>query len=104
MAKVTDVEGNGVNQGDLIKLVAEETGYSQNDVRKILSALFTIIPSLLVQGKKVVIRNFLSLSSYTKKAHEGRNPKTGEKIQIEEKVQPKATFSDALKSRLNLEK
>lgn len=104
MAKVTKVEGDVVNLGDLIKLVAEETGCSQNEVRKVLNALFTIIPSLLAQGKRVVIRNFVSLYSINKAAHEGRNPKNGEKIQVEEKIHPKANFSDTVKALLNLKK
>lgn len=104
MAKAIKVEGDAVNLGDLVKLVAEESGCSQNEVRKVLNALFAIIPSLLAQGKKVVIRNFVSFYSTKKAAHEGRNPKNGEKIQVEEKIHPKANFSDTVKELLNLKK
>lgn len=104
MAKVTKVEGKTVNQGDLVKLVAEETGRSQSEVREILGALFTVIPDLLADGKKVVVRNLFSLETYTKEAHVGRNPKTGEKIPVPDKVHPKAGFSDTLKELLNSKK
>lgn len=104
MAKVTKVEGKEVNQGTLVKLIAEETGYSQNNVSEVLSALVNVIPDLLGEGKKIVIRNLFSLETYTKEAHEGRNPKTGEKVQVPEKLHPKASFSGTLKAKLNSKK
>lgn len=104
MAKVTKVEGKTVNQGALVKLVAEETGRSQNEVREILSALFTSIPNLLADGKKITVRNVFSLESHKKAPREGRNPRTGEKIQIAEKLYAKATFSKKLNAQLNSKK
>ena len=104
MAKVTKVEGKDVNQGTLVKLIAEETGYSQNNVSEVLSALVNVIPKLLGEGKKVTIRNLFSLDTYTKEAHVGRNPQTGEKVQVPKKVNPKASFSGTFKAKLNSKK
>jgi integration host factor beta subunit len=66
----------------LTDTIAEQTGRSKTDVETIIETLISTIGKALEGGDKVELRGFGSFSVKEKKARLGRNPRTGETIQI----------------------
>ena len=66
----------------LIEAVAAATEKSKSDVESIVDSLIGEIGKGLRAGERVDLRGFGSFSVKDKKARQGRNPKTGETIQI----------------------
>jgi DNA-binding protein HU-beta len=66
----------------LIDTIAEETGKPKADIESTIEALTEKIGYALASGDKVELRGFGTFSLKEKKARTGRNPRTGETIQI----------------------
>lgn len=75
-----------MNKGDLTKAVATSAGLSNADAGKAVDAVFDSISDAVKGRDRVAIAGFGTFEAKTRKAREGRNPSTGEKIQIEEKT------------------
>lgn len=71
-----------MNKGELISAVADETGLPQKQVDNILTAVIEKITSEVARGTKVTITGFGTFEKRHRKARTGRNPQTGEEIQI----------------------
>ncbi|MCK4262124.1 integration host factor subunit beta [bacterium] len=67
---------------DLAARVAEGTGMRQGDVKKIVDQVLKEISQSLVRGEKVELRDFGVFKVKQRKARLGRNPKTGEGVQV----------------------
>lgn len=104
MAKVTEVEGKAVNHGEINKIVAAKTGYSQNIVSAVTSEFVNVISDNIVDGKDVVVRNLISFNTIDKGPCKGRNPRTGEEIDVPAKNVVKAKVSKSLQKKVNPEK
>jgi len=87
---------------ELIKAVADHTKLTQSDVERVIYATFDlIITKELLAGNTVAINDFGKFEPVTKSARKGRNPQTGEAIDIEEKASIKLRVSGVLKEKLN---
>lgn len=86
-----------MNKGELTKAVAEETGLSQSDAGKAVDAVFDTIGGAVKGREQVAIAGFGTFVAKTRNAREGRNPATGEKIQIAEKTSAAFKPASALK-------
>ncbi|MEO1101485.1 MAG: HU family DNA-binding protein [Pseudomonadota bacterium] len=86
-----------MNKGELTKAVAEETGLSQSDAGKAVDAVFDTIGGAVKSRDQVAIAGFGTFVAKTRNAREGRNPATGEKIQIPEKTSAAFKPASALK-------
>jgi len=86
---------------DFINDLAAATGKSKNDVAEVIGALFASIIKDLANGEEAVLPGIGKLVPVTRAARTGRNPKTGESIQIAEKptvkFRPLAKLKDVLK-------
>ena len=82
-----------MNKGELTKAVAQATETSQADAGKAVDAAFEAVSSAVKAGETVAIAGFGTFAAKTRAAREGRNPATGEKIQIAAKTS--ATFKPA---------
>ncbi|MGK7907055.1 MAG: HU family DNA-binding protein [Synechococcus sp.] len=71
-----------MNKGELVSAVAQSAKVSKKDAEKILSATLETIVETVAEGGKVTLVGFGSFEPRERKAREGRNPKTGEKIKI----------------------
>ncbi|QUY46229.1 HU family DNA-binding protein (plasmid) [Acaryochloris marina S15] len=71
-----------MNKGELIDQIAENTGATKKEADVILSAAIETIVETVSSGEKVVVVGFGSFEARDRKAREGRNPKTGEKMNI----------------------
>ena len=75
-----------MNKGELTKAVAEATSMSQAEAGRAVDAVFDAISSAVKKRDSVAIAGFGTFVAKTRGAREGRNPATGEKIQIAEKT------------------
>ena len=71
-----------MTKSDLIQQVSKETGMSQNQSGKIVNTVFDLIGNALVKGEEVRITGFGTFRTSETKARPGRNPRTGQQIQI----------------------
>ena len=90
-----------MNKNDLISSVAESSGLTKADAGRAVDGVFDSIASALASGDDVRIVGFGSFSVANRAASTGRNPRTGEEIQIPESKQPKFKAGAPLKSAVN---
>jgi DNA-binding protein HU-beta len=89
-----------MNKATLIQQIAEKSGIERKQAEKALDAFVDVVTSALKEGDKVQLVGFGSFEVKERAAHSGRNPATGETIEIPASKSPvfKAgkTFKDAL--------
>jgi DNA-binding protein HU-beta len=90
-----------VNKNDLVAAVAESAGLSKADGAKAVDAVFDSITGVLKGGGDVRLVGFGTFSVANRAASEGRNPRTGERIQIPASRQPKFKAGKGLKDAVN---
>ncbi|MDJ0942048.1 MAG: HU family DNA-binding protein [Kiloniellales bacterium] len=90
-----------MNKNDLIAAVADSTGLSKADSAKAVDGVFDSITGSLKKGTEVRLVGFGTFSVARRKASEGRNPRTGEPIQIPASNQAKFKAGKGLKDALN---
>lgn len=89
-----------MNKNDLVNAVTG-TGLSKADAAKAVDAVLDAVTSALSSGDDVRLVGFGTFSVSERKASEGRNPRTGETIQIPASKQPKFKAGKALKDAVN---
>jgi DNA-binding protein HU-beta len=90
-----------VNKNDLVAAVADNAGLTKADATKAVDGVFDAIAVALKQGGDVRIVGFGTFSVAKRKATTGRNPRTGETIQIAASTQPKFKAGKGLKDAVN---
>jgi DNA-binding protein HU-beta len=90
-----------VNKNDLVAAVAATSGLSKSDSDKAVDAVLDSITDSLKKGVEVRLVGFGTFVVTNRAATEGRNPRTGEKIQIPASKQPKFKAGKALKDAVN---
>jgi len=86
-----------VNKSELVSVVAEKAGMTKKDTEKVVNAVFESITGSLTNGEKVQLIGFGTFDLRTRKAREGRNPATGDTIQIPEATVPVFKAGKALR-------
>lgn len=86
-----------MNQSELIAKVAAVAGMKRNDVEHVLKIAADVVTATLAEGEAVVLPGLGKLHVKAKAAREGRNPSTGEAMQIPAKRVPHFLASKALK-------
>tara|TARA_B100001094_G_C17602248_1_gene517158 strand:+ start:197 stop:517 length:321 start_codon:yes stop_codon:yes gene_type:complete len=71
------------------------------DVERIVNTIFNEITNSLAEGNRVELRGFGAFSVQHRKARVGRNPKTGEAVEVEEKFIPRFKTGKELRVKLN---
>jgi len=71
-----------MNKGDLINKIAEDANITKAQATEALNSVFSAIGDTLANGNKVSLVGFGTFSSNHRAARVGRNPKTGEALQI----------------------
>ena len=90
-----------MNKDELIAKVANSVGVSKTDAAKSVDAVFSNITSSLKGGNEVRLVGFGTFIVSNRAATTGRNPRTGESIQIPAKKVPKFRAGKALKDTVN---
>ena len=90
-----------MNKDELIRKVASGVGISKTDAAKSVDSVFSNITSSLKSGNEVRIVGFGTFLVTNRAATTGRNPRTGESIQIPAKKVPKFRAGKSLKESVN---
>jgi DNA-binding protein HU-beta len=90
-----------MNKNDLISAVADQSGLSKSDSSKAVEAVFDAVTATLAKGGEVRLVGFGTFSVSQRKASTGRNPRTGEKMEIKASTQPKFKAGKGLKDAVN---
>ena len=90
-----------MNKNEFVERVSEHADMSKSDAAKAVDAVFDSITEALKKGDDVRIVGFGTFSASKRAAREGRNPRTGETIQIKASNQPKFSAGKGLKDALN---
>jgi len=91
-----------MTKNELIAQVSDKTLLNRNDATKAVEATFDIITGALKQGDEVKLIGFGSFTVAQRKAREGRNPRTGQPVQIAASKAPKFTAGKGLKDAVNI--
>ena len=71
-----------MNKTELVKVVAEQAELTQKDAAKAVDALIETISETLAQEEKIQLIGFGTFEVRDRSARKGRNPQTGEEIEI----------------------
>jgi DNA-binding protein HU-beta len=85
-----------MTKAEFIIRYSEKTGMSKKDAANAINAFFDVTAEALQAGDKVVFPGTFKAEVTERKARKGRNPLTGEEIEIAAKKSIKAKFSDKL--------
>ena len=90
-----------MNKTELVAEIAEKTELSKKEAEKALKAFTDVIAEELAKGEKIQLVGFGTFEVSERAAREGRNPMTGETIQIAASKTPKFKPGKALKEQVN---
>ena len=90
-----------MNKGDLIEAVCSESGLSKADASRAVESMITAITRALKDGNQVSLIGFGTFTVKKRAARTGRNPRTGEAIEIRASKVPGFRAGKALKDAVN---
>ena len=90
-----------MNRNELVDAVSSKTDLKKSEASKAVDAVFDAIADALKGGSEVRLVGFGTFSVASRAASEGRNPRTGEKIQIAASKQAKFKPGKGLRDSLN---
>ena len=89
-------------RSELIQKVADENPHlTLRDVERVVNTIFEEIVDAMCDGNRVELRGFGAFSVKKRDARQGRNPRTGESVAVEEKHVPFFKAGKLLRDRLN---
>lgn len=97
-------KGKAVTKADLVDDVARASELTKKDAETLVEIVFDCIVNSLNHGEKIELRGFGSFRVRSRNARRGRNPKTGEPVDIEAKRIPYFKPGKELKELINEEK
>ncbi len=87
-----------MNKGELVAAMAEAADVSQKDAGACLDAMFEIIAGEVSKGNEVAVTGWLKVEKAKTSARTGRNPQTGEAIQVPAGTRTKVSAGSKLKA------
>lgn len=90
-----------MNKTELIAAAAEQAGLTKKDTEKVINAALDAITAALVKGDKVQVSGFGIFEVKEREARTGRNPRTGEPMEIAASKNPAFKASKALKDAID---
>jgi DNA-binding protein HU-beta len=91
-----------LNKSDLVKVVADAGELSNAAAGRVLDALLESIVKSVTKGESVVLTGFGSFEATKRAARQGRNPQTGETIQIAAATLPRFKPGKGFKDAVNI--
>ena len=88
-------------KAELIDTIATDAGVTKADAERTVAAFFDVVVKAAKKGEKIAWPGFGSFSTSKSAARTGRNPQTGEAVQIAASTRMKFTSSSTLKAGLN---
>lgn len=90
-----------MNKTDLVNAIAQETGLSKVKSGEVINAFVSAVTESLKKGDKVTLVGFGTFATSTRQPRKGRNPKTGEVINISGKTVAKFKAGSELSKNVN---
>ena len=90
-----------MNKLDLIETLRTETGLTKNEATAVVNLFFDEMSNALANGDRVEIRGLCSFYVKNYKSYTGRNPKTGEQVEIKPKKLPFFKCGKELRERVD---
>ncbi|HEY6319168.1 MAG TPA: HU family DNA-binding protein [Acidimicrobiia bacterium] len=90
-----------MNKSELIEKVAGQASLSKSDAEKAVNAFIGVVESAVSSGDKVTLPGFGSWSRTARAARTGRNPRTGEPVQIPASNAVKFSVGADFKKKVN---
>ena len=90
-----------MNKTELVAAMAEQPNLSKKDAEAALKAFIDVVSEELKKGEKVQLVGFGTFEVSERAAREGRNPQTGETMEIKASKTPKFKAGKALKDMMN---
>ena len=90
-----------MNKTELVAAMAKETNLSKKDIETVLKSFTDVVASELKNGGKIQLVGFGTFEVSERAAREGRNPRTGETMEIAASKAPKFKAGKALKDMVN---
>ncbi|WP_039016882.1 integration host factor subunit beta [Halocynthiibacter namhaensis] len=89
-------------RSELVQAIADENPHLyQRDVERIVNTVFDEITEAMARGDRVELRGFGAFSVKKREARTGRNPRTGESVEVAAKYVPFFKTGKLLRDRLN---
>ena len=89
-------------KSELVQRISEQNPHLyQRDVELIVNAILDEITQALARGDRVELRGFGAFSVRNRRARQGRNPRTGDKVSVEQKSVPFFKSGKEMRDRLN---
>lgn len=92
-----------MNKSELIERLAERSGLNVMQAEEIVNLIYRKMRDAMVNGGRIEIRGFGSFVVKEYKSYQGRNPKTGEKIEVPPKKLPFFKVGKELKERIDVD-
>jgi integration host factor subunit beta len=93
--------GNEMNRSQLVERLAKHMGLPARNTRSVVDIVFDSIGESLGNGNRVELRGFGSFKVKDYSSYQGRNPKTGDIIQVREKKLPYFKVGKELRERVD---
>lgn len=90
-----------VTKKDLVERVSQRTGLNQIDTKLVVETFLDAVGKTLQNGQNIEIRGFGRFKIKKQKAHNARNPRTNEKVFVEERYKPIFEASNKLRDRVS---
>jgi integration host factor subunit beta len=90
-----------MTKADLINLISEKAGITRVKAETVVNTIFDTMIEALLRDDRIEIRGFGSFVNRAYEAYQGRNPRTGEVIDVEQKKLPFFKVGKELKEDIN---
>lgn len=90
-----------MNRAELVDAIAEKAGITKTNAAAAIGAFISVVEDEVIKGNKVALVGFGTFEPRKREARTGRNPKTGEAIQIAAKTVPAFVAGKTFKDRVN---
>ncbi len=101
LPNLKSIQGDIINKLELIAMLKNECRLSKKEAAIIVDLFFDSMSDALARGDRVEIRGICSFYVKEYKSYKGRNPKTGESVQVAPKKLPFFKFGKELKERVD---
>ena len=88
-------------KAELVTIIAEKTGFTKKDATQFIDAFLQTVEEKLAEGERVQLVGFGTFMAREKESRQGRNPATGQKIEIPAMTVPVFKPGTGLKNKVN---
>ena len=92
---------SNITRKDLAKAINEKLGFSQRSAEEIIETFFSAMKSTLINGESIKLVHFGTLNVRKKSPRKGRNPRTGEAMEISSRNMVTFRPSKGLRMKIN---